>query len=543
MPRTVLLGFLFLSPGLLAGAEPPSETVSVRGRIVDADTGALLPARIYVQGQDGKWYFPKSASDKGSAVPYRKQRGASPSVEMHVTLSAHPFVVDLPPGKYELTVERGHEYHPLKKTITVDKKPVKVTLEMKRWINVAKRGWYSGDTHVHRTLKELPNVMLAEDLNVALPLTYWVTEAYNSPRTSAKSSPKDVPAKLITIDKTHVISPRNTEYEIFTVKGKRHTLGAIFVLNHQSVFEQGAPPVGPIAKKARAEKALLDLDKHNWPWSMMLIPVMKVDLYELANNHVWRAQFGFPGFGTMPPQYMGVETDRRGMTEWGWIDFTFQNYYALLNCGFRLRPTAGTASGVHPVPLGFGRVYVKCSGGFSYKKWIQGLDRGQSFVTTGPMLFVQVNDKPIGQVFQPREKKGKYRITGEAISGHPLDRIELVVNGKIRKTLKPANTKTKQGGYRSTIRTELDLTSSSWIIARCFESRKDKRIRFAHTGPVHVEIKDKPLLPRPEEIKYLIEHVKTELKRHEKVLPEAALQEYRQALAIYETIAKKVSSK
>ena len=52
------------------------------------------------------------------------------------------------------------------------------------------------------------------------------------------------------------------------------------------------------------------------------------------------------------------------LNERGWLDFTFQNYYLLLNCGFRLRPTGGTASGVHPVPLGFGRVYVSpCSGG------------------------------------------------------------------------------------------------------------------------------------------------------------------------------------
>ena len=55
---------------------------------------------------------------------------------------------------------------------------------------------------------------------------------------------------------------------------------------------------------------------------------------------------------------MKVERDARGFTERGWIEFGFQNYYALLDCGFRIRPTAGTASGVHPVPLGFGRVYV-----------------------------------------------------------------------------------------------------------------------------------------------------------------------------------------
>ena len=51
----------------------------------------------------------------------------------------------------------------------------------------------------------------------------------------------------------------------------------------------------PIVAEARSqnEDVLLDLDKHNWPWSMMLPPVAKVDLFELTNNHIWRTVFRF----------------------------------------------------------------------------------------------------------------------------------------------------------------------------------------------------------------------------------------------------------
>lgn len=538
MSRLFFYGFvclLILNP---TGTNAQPKSVPLHGQIIDVDTKQIIPARIYIQRDDGTWYYPKSVSPSGSAILYRKQRGSIPSIEMHTTLSAHPFVVNLPPGTYNMTVERGHEYHPVTKKITIKVKPVDITIPLQRWSNIAKRGWYSGDTHVHRTLEELPNVMLAEDLNVALPLTYWVTQAYASPRTSAKSSPKDVPSKLIQVDKTHVIYPRNTEYEIFTVGKKRHTLGAIFVLNHQKVFEKGVPPVGPVAKQARQEGALLELDKHNWPWSMMLVPMMKVDLYELSNNHVWRTHFGFPQFGIQPPKFMKVETDLQGMTERGWLDFTFQNYYVLLNCGFRLRPTAGTASGVHPVPLGFGRVYVHCPKGFTYQHWIKGLNQGRSFVTTGPMLFTEVNGESTGHTFQQTEKKVNYHIKGEALSARPLDRIEIVVNGQVIETVKPTNRKTESGGYQSPIDAKVSVDSSSWIVTRCFESRVDKRIRFAHTAPVHVDVKGKPLRPRQEEIGYLIERIEEELKRHENVLPESALQEYRQALAIYQKIAK-----
>lgn len=81
-----------------------------------------------------------------------------------------------------------------------------------------------------------------------------------------------------------MIYPLNTEYEIFTVGDKRHTLGAIFALNQKTVLTDGVPPVRQIAEQVHREGGLLELDKHNWPWSMMLVPVMKVDLYELTSD-------------------------------------------------------------------------------------------------------------------------------------------------------------------------------------------------------------------------------------------------------------------
>src|SRR5262249_61302320 len=158
-------------------------------------------------------------------------------------------------------------------------------------------------------------------LNVAFPLLYWVTEAFTPPRASGRSTPRDVEAKPIAVDATHVLYPRNTEYEIFTVAQKPHTLGAVFVLNHKSVFAEGVPPVGPVAKRARKEGALLELDKHNWPWSMMLVPVMGIDLYELSNNHIWRTEFGFPDWAEPSADWMKAERSPQGLTEAGCIDY------------------------------------------------------------------------------------------------------------------------------------------------------------------------------------------------------------------------------
>jgi hypothetical protein len=535
---------LFCGGWLINGKEPLAAAVEaktrVRGEIVDAATGHRLPARVYVQGEDGGWHFPQPEA-AGSAVAYRKLNQQFPmSVEMHTTLSAHPLSIDLSPGKYTITVERGKEFFPLVREITVAKEPVRVDLRLRRWIDMAQRGWYSGDTHVHRSVEELPNVMLAEDVNVTFPLTYWVTAAYTSPRSAPRSSPQSADAKTISVDANHVIYPRNTEYEIFTVDRKSHTLGAFFVLNHRSVFERGVPPVRPIAEQARREGGLIEFDKHNWPWSMMIVPIMKVDLYELANNHVWRTEFRYNDWPQLPPEYMKIEGDKKTYTEAGWIDYGFQNYYALLNCGFRIRPTGGTASGVHPVPLGFGRVYVECPDGFGYEKWLTGLNQGRSFVTTGPMLLVSVDNQPPGHTFKQSEAAERsYRVHGSIASAGPLTKIEIIVNGERIRTVTPANRMTDAGGHESPFDESIPIHGTSWIAVRCFEKWTADRFRYAHSSPVHIDVAGKPLRPRKAEIEYLIQRVEEQIARCRGVLPGEAIAEYEEALKVYREIARR----
>jgi hypothetical protein len=520
----------------LPAGDPPA--VQVRGIIMDATTQRPLPARLYLQREDGKWFFARSEAPDGSAVHYQKQRGPQ-SVEMHTTLSAHPFTADLPPGRYTVTVEHGKEFHTLTREFEVKSEPLTLELPLRRWIHMAERGWFSGDTHVHRTLEELPNAMLADDLNVALPLTYWVTRAFEPPARGDKNTADTAGTTLIKVDDTHVIYPRNTEYEIFTVDGHRHTLGAVFVLNHQTVFDLGAPPVKPIAQRARAEGALLDLDKHNWPWSLALIPVMGVDLFELSNNHVWRTQFAFTNWASGAPAYMNVHYDGGRGSEEGWVHFGFQSWYALLNSGYRLRPTAGNASGVHPVPLGFGRVYVYLPEGFSYEAWIKGLDAGRSFVTTGPMLLAKVNGQQAGHVFRFKDRPAHaFHVMGTTHSERPLTRLEVVVNGEVVEQLRPANHRTPEGAFENSFNTRVELRGSGWITVRGFEQRPGGRFRFAHTAPWHVEVENQPLRPRKEEIAYLIQTVADELARSRDVLPVAALAEYEEALAAYRRIAE-----
>lgn len=512
---------------------PGQDLVALRGRILGGESLPLVPARLYIQSEDGKYFFADSTSPNGTAVRYNKDRGTS--VEIHTTLSADPFAAEVPPGRYTITAERGKEYIPATKRVEIKNEPVNVSLNLRRWIDMAGRGWYSGDTHVHRTIAELPNLVLAEDLNVALPLTYWVTDLDDTPSENNKNPDTPPSAKLIRVDDTHVIWPMNTEYEIFTVNRKQHTLGAVFILNHSEAFDIKAQPAALVAKMAREQGGILDLDKHNWPWSMMLLPVMNVDLFELTNNHLWRTEFLFKTwYPEYAAEYMNIEKDDEGFSENGWMHFGFQNYYALLNCGFKIRPSAGTASGVHPVPLGFGRVYVYLGDQFDYGSWMRGLKAGRSFVTTGPMLFVRFNGELAGHKFDVENTEShSIKINGAVESVNKISRIEVIVNGEIVKAIDPSNSPRAEGGFHSFIDVEIETEGSSWVAVRCFERQPNGRERFAHSGPIHVNVQDREIRPRRAEVEYLIKRVEDELNRHQGVLPEDALLEYTSALQFY----------
>jgi len=273
---------------------------------------------------------------------------------------------------------------------------------------------------------------------------------------------------------------------------------------------------------------------------MMLVPVMGVDLYELANNHMWRAPFGFTNWITSVLGFMRLPHEGRAGDELDWIHYTFENYYTLLNCGFNLRPTAGTANGVHPVPLGFGRVYVHIDGSFCSAKWFQGLGQGRSFVTTGPMLLAKVDNQLPGEKFACAHRRTRrVAITGKILSQAPVNAAEVILNGAIVAHLKGTPKRNSDGAYELKFRGNVDITRTSWLALRCWESRAEGRVRFAHTAPWFFEVKGEPLHPRREQIEFLIKRVRDQIDRSAHVLPPEALAEYYQALSRFEAVADK----
>ena len=144
----------------------------------------------------------------GRVYPSQSRRLA-PDFFFHAQIYRHDGEeVLLPPGEYEVTYNRGPEYHVLKKSITVpDTAEHSESFRLKRWIKLVDHGWYSGDHHVHAagcshyeaptegvTPEDMMRHILGEDLNIGCVLSWgpcWYHQKQFFEGTVHKLSTKD----------------------------------------------------------------------------------------------------------------------------------------------------------------------------------------------------------------------------------------------------------------------------------------------------------------------------------------------------------------
>jgi hypothetical protein len=233
-----------------------------------------------------------------------------------------------------------------------------------------------------------------------------------------------------------------------------------------------------------------------------------------------------------PKAWSEIETNLSGFTELGWTEFGLQTYYSLLNCGFRMRVTGGTGAGVHPVPLGHGRVYVHCKD-FSYETWINNLNAGNSFVTQGPLLDVRFNEELPGKTWKKTAASNSVAIAGTIESLHSLKSIDVVRNGEVAKRIDAQPQKTVHGTFTYRIKANVEVTGSGWVALRCFEDLPDNKVSFAHTNPVFIDVEGQHLRPRKDRVKFFVQRMDEEIARNVGVLSDEAVAEFRSAREVY----------
>ena len=516
--------------GLGATPAPPQTAPSnTKGRLLaeifDHTTGQAVKARCYLTDAANKSWAPAGAPQ------YHKPP------EEHF-IAAGEFEISIPPGQYKLHVERGPEYRAVTRELEIAPGATRrERIELVRWIDMNARGWYSGDLHNHRPWREMPLLLLAEDLNLAPTLTQWVWE--NDLNAVAPSASEAGPAVHV-VDATHAFSVYDTEIERL-----KDGPGAVDLVGLRTPLEfHGylfSPPNTLFAQEARRQGGYVDAEKITWRDVAALVALGEVDFGGLVYNHFNRhgVETETGSWGMIPKEDPEYDTPA-GMALWA-----MSVYYRFLNCGFRLAASAGSASGVKASPLGFERVYVHLPGAFSYAGWFRALKLGQSFATNGPMLFLTVNGREPGETIRlPGQgvsgpsKVRKLKVHVEASSAASLDRLEVVWKGRVVKSVSPGH-----DPARAVADCELDAKETGWVAVRTFE-KPAAAIRFAHTSPVYVRVGEGRGIV-PEDAKFFINWIDREMKLYQgypgfrsEQDRQAMLEMYRKARAVYAQLTK-----
>lgn len=483
--------------------------------IVDQATGRKVDARCYLTDASGHHWTPSGA------ITYVK-----PPEQDFIALKH--FEISLPPGTYTFRVERGTEYRPYMRQIAIKGGEIlREKVELRRWINMNARGWYSGDLHDHRNWREVPEILLSEDLNLANCITNWVWVG----RTISLQPLEGEPA-IRRVDATHAYSIYDTEIE------RDAGPGSIILDNLKKPIEFYGygfwPPNTVFTKEAHEQGGWVDAEKITWRDGAALVALHQVDSVGLVYNSF--GPYGVElGAGTIPQDKPEYSTPG-GLMYWG-----MDTYYKLLNCGFKLPVSAGTASGVKPIPLGYDRVYVHLPGKFSYQEWFRGLKAEHSFATNGPMLFLTVNGHEIGDTIHFPSDAGKttrqVKVHAEVYSLGALDRLEILWKGKVVKRVIA-----QPNSHRLTTDFDFTVPRTGWFVARAFE-KPTKTVQFAQTSPVYVQVgQDQGIVPADAE--YFVRLMDHEIKFFQNVSGfrspanrQAMVNMYKKARAVYSRLA------
>jgi Tol biopolymer transport system component len=165
-------------------------------------------------------------------------------------------------------------------------------------------------------------------------------------------------------------------------------------------------------------------------------------------------------------------------------------WYRLLNLGFRIPAAGGTDAMANFAslrgPVGMNRVYAHVpDAALSEEDWLSALKTGRTFATNGPLLGFTLGGAAIGDELQfaAGRRNLAYSLRVESIV--PVDRLELVCNGRVMRTLKGP---LAHGSFTGTIA----LTESGWCVLRASTEGAHHPVLdnyvYATTSPIYITI-------------------------------------------------------
>ncbi|WP_425400321.1 CehA/McbA family metallohydrolase [Aeoliella sp.] len=495
------------------------EPAVLRGRIVEELGKKTVPARVFALGSDGQYrrgvkYAHNETLSQKQLLQFWE---LGKFYQLPFFYSDGTFELVMPPGKVELTVERGFEHESTTTVMHLQPGEVKeITCSTKRFCDMAERGWVSGDTHVHWVINrwdvDLPLELLsvvqrAEDLRVANNLTLLQrgpSKAFINPQQSMMGA-------------VEAYCDQDYHIEMGEEYRNEDLYGHLCFLN----LDWLVMPIG-------TGSIIAGPDALDYPINKTAILACREQGGISIEAH------GLGGNKDVPVNVIHGLTDSLDQIE-------PDEYYRFLDCGFKLPLTNGSD---HPARvLGCARAYVKVDGDFTYDKWIEGIRQGKTFTTSGPLISLAVNEAEIGDTLDVG-RDDVLHVEVNVESRHPVEVVEIVSNGVVvgRKVI---NDRT------GTLNVVMPASESRWVVARCGPEGEFNAIRgpgVAHTSAVYVSVDGKPRVD-PEAAKVWINRmhrhvhdIRTKGRFAADYQMEEAIEYVEQGIAKYESLVNAVAS-
>jgi hypothetical protein len=453
------LGVEFRRSGQTGSRLPLDVTTPEPGRlkltVLSDDTGKPAPAMVRLLWRtDGLARQPANGIE--FATQFDKQGKASGARNANLPGSLKetfwcvpgPFDMALAPGEWQIGVRRGVEHEAIFRDLTIRPgQTVEQTLRPKRWVDMRKRGWWSGDDHIHcRMLSDEDgrNLMAwtkAEDIHLGnvvkmgdIYRTYFEQRGFG-------------PGYRV-VDGEFVLTPGQECPRTHDQIGHTLAMNITSMVRdteryflYDEVFD-AVHAQGGLTGYAHVNSGIFHVHRD----MSINVPREKVDFVEIL-------------------QFNQLGTDL---------------YYEFLNLGCKL-----TASSGSDVPwggtIGEGRAYAFLGKKpFSADAWFEAFRKGRTFTTSGPMLDFRVDDALPGDELRlksDRKLHVRARAWGDPKRVGPV-KLEIVRHGEVIRFAESGNPERPEVDLDFTV----DAGYGCWLAARAQGGDGTS----AHTTPVYV---------------------------------------------------------
>ena len=419
-----------------------------------------MPARVYLDASDGRSYSPDRAFHRAMMVTDR-----------HWFHTPGESEIEVPAGRTTIEVIRGWEYQP--KSVTVDVRAGTITtatVSLERLADMPARGWYSGDTHVH-------------DLHQGFGLSH---EAFFL---QLQAEDLHVTNALIHMDGTRLMgrwadltgAPHALSTPTHILQYGQEFRGGLGHIGMIGVREFVLPFVGGQGGTAYAQPAL----------DARYLEGARIQGGLAGFMHPYQAVPQAPATAASTLIALDVALGLGDFYDIGalWSDelASAAFYYRLLNAGFRLPATGGTdnfSDVWRDPPAGSDRTFARVEGRLTVQSWLDAVRRGRTFMSTGPLLFLDVAGREPGdEIALAAGAPASLRVKADALSITPMDSLQIIVNGEVARTV------VARDPARVAFDEQVAIPAGGWIAARVLGPHSrfiGDDYAFAHTSPVYV---------------------------------------------------------